>query len=171
MAQASADRSRLARALGHADLVNACTGVGTQFQSRRHRRNRAARGCPRASSYYFFMVFVVIRNKTKATAGRALAFIVRIFVDDTIAIAVWTSFHATGVWRSSHVCLCTVSLRHRTFFLSRCSRLEPGTADRAPLEEKPRAKQSSPGLSPWHWRASLPWPGTLISSWLCGGHR
>jgi len=43
------------------------------------------------------MVFVVIAYKTKATAGRALAFIVRIFVNDTIAIAVWTSFHAIGV--------------------------------------------------------------------------
>jgi hypothetical protein len=44
-----------------------------------------------------------------------MAFIVRIFVNDTIAIAVWTSFHATAVWRSSHVCLCTVWLRDRTF--------------------------------------------------------
>ena len=43
--------------------------------------------------YYFFMLVVVIRYRTKATARRALAFIVRIFVNDTIAIAVWTSFH------------------------------------------------------------------------------
>jgi hypothetical protein len=43
--------------------------------------------------YYFFMIVVVIRYKTKATARRALTFIVRIFVNDTIAIAVWTSFH------------------------------------------------------------------------------
>ena len=43
--------------------------------------------------YYFFMVVVVIRYKTKSTARRALTFIVRIFVNDTIAIAVWTSFH------------------------------------------------------------------------------
>ena len=43
--------------------------------------------------YHFFMIVVVIRYKTKATAHRALAFIVRIFVNDTIAIAVWTSFH------------------------------------------------------------------------------
>jgi hypothetical protein len=42
--------------------------------------------------YYFFMAVVVIRYKTKATASRALTFIVRIFVDDTIAITVWTSF-------------------------------------------------------------------------------
>ena len=49
------------------------------------------------------MVFVVIRYKTKATAGRALAFIVRIFVNDTLAIAVWTSFYAIRVWRSFHV--------------------------------------------------------------------
>ena len=61
------------------------------------------RGYPRASFYYFVIVFVVIRYKTKATAGRALAFIVRIFVNDTIAIAVWTSFHAIRVWRSFHV--------------------------------------------------------------------
>jgi hypothetical protein len=47
--------------------------------------------------YYFFMVFVVIRYKTKATARRALTFIVRVFVNDTIAIAVWTSFHAIAV--------------------------------------------------------------------------
>jgi hypothetical protein len=39
------------------------------------------------------MIVVVIRYKTKATAGRALTFIVRIFVNDTIAIAGWTSFH------------------------------------------------------------------------------
>ena len=44
-------------------------------------------------SYYFFMIIVVIRYKPKATARRALTFIVRIFVNDTIAIAVWTSFH------------------------------------------------------------------------------
>ena len=39
------------------------------------------------------MFVVVIRYETKATARRALTFIVRIFVNDTIAIAVWTSFH------------------------------------------------------------------------------
>src|SRR6476659_5323995 len=47
--------------------------------------------------YYFFMIVVVITYKTKATARRALTFIVRIFVNDTIAIAVWTRFH---------VCVC-----------------------------------------------------------------
>ena len=31
--------------------------------------------------------------QNKATVRRALTFIVRIFVNDTIAIAVWTSFH------------------------------------------------------------------------------
>ena len=41
------------------------------------------------------MVIVVVTYETKATAGRALAFLVRIFVNDTIAIAVWTSLH---VW-------------------------------------------------------------------------
>ena len=35
----------------------------------------------------------LIRYKTKATARRALTFIVRISVNDTIAIAVWTCFH------------------------------------------------------------------------------
>jgi len=49
-------------------------------------------------SYYFFMV-VVISYKTEATARRALTFIVRIFVNDTIAIAVWTSF-SFHVWAS-----------------------------------------------------------------------
>ena len=39
------------------------------------------------------MIVVVISYKTKATARRALTFIVRLFVNDTIAIAVWTSFH------------------------------------------------------------------------------
>jgi hypothetical protein len=55
--------------------------------------------------YYFFMVVVVIRYKTKATARRALTFIVRIFVNDTIAIAVWTSFHVC-------VCVCTSKSMH-----------------------------------------------------------
>jgi hypothetical protein len=41
--------------------------------------------------YYFFMILVVISYKPKATAVRTLTFIVRIFVNDTIAIAVWTS--------------------------------------------------------------------------------
>jgi hypothetical protein len=40
---------------------------------------------------------VVIRYKTKAAACRALTFIVRIFVNDTIAVAIWTRFH--GVCR------------------------------------------------------------------------
>jgi hypothetical protein len=39
------------------------------------------------------MAIVVIRYETKATARRALTFIVRIFVNDTIAITVWTSFY------------------------------------------------------------------------------
>jgi hypothetical protein len=38
------------------------------------------------------MIVVVIGYKPKATARRALTF-VRIFVNDTVAIAVWTSFH------------------------------------------------------------------------------
>jgi hypothetical protein len=57
--------------------------------------------------YYFFMV-VVIRYTTKATACRALTFIVRIFVNDTIAIAIWTSFDTItiAVWISFHLCVC-----------------------------------------------------------------
>ena len=36
------------------------------------------------------MAIVVIRYETKTAARRALTFIVRIFVNDTIAITVWT---------------------------------------------------------------------------------
>jgi hypothetical protein len=43
--------------------------------------------------YYFFMAIVVIRYETKTAARRALTFIVRIFVNDTIAITVWTRFY------------------------------------------------------------------------------
>ena len=42
--------------------------------------------------YYFFMAVVGIRYETKATARRALTFIVCISVNDTIAITVWASF-------------------------------------------------------------------------------
>jgi hypothetical protein len=54
--------------------------------------------------YYFFMV-IVITYKTKATACRALTFIVRIFVSDTIATAVWTSFDTIThcSWMSFHL--------------------------------------------------------------------
>src|SRR6516165_9593676 len=47
---------------------------------------------------YFFMVVVVIRSKTKVSARRALTFIVRIFVNDTIATAIWTSFHVSSAF-------------------------------------------------------------------------
>jgi len=50
-----------------------------------------------ARGFYYFFLIVVITHKTKATARRALTFIVRVFVNDTIAIAVWTSFHAIAV--------------------------------------------------------------------------
>ena len=50
--------------------------------------------------YYFFMAIVVIRYETKTAARRALTFIVRIFVNDTIAITVWTSFYF-------HACSCS----------------------------------------------------------------
>ena len=39
------------------------------------------------------MAIVVIRYETKTAARRALMFIVRILVNDTIAITVWTSFY------------------------------------------------------------------------------
>ncbi len=53
------------------------------------------------------MIVVVIRYKTKATARRALTFINRIFVNDTIAIAVWTSFDTItiAVWIGLHLCV------------------------------------------------------------------
>ena len=57
------------------------------------------------SSYYFFMVVVVIGHTTKATARQASTFIIRIFVNDTIAIAVWTSFRAVTVCTSFHACV------------------------------------------------------------------
>ena len=49
----------------------------------------------RVCLYYFFMV-VVIRYKTTAAACWALTFIVRIFVNDTVTITVWTSFRFHG---------------------------------------------------------------------------
>ena len=56
---------------------------------------------------YYFLRIVVIRYKTKATARRALTFIVRIFVDDTIVIAVWISFDTITIalWISFHLCV------------------------------------------------------------------
>ena len=51
------------------------------------------------------MAVVVIRYEAKATARRALTFIVRIFVNDTIAITVWASFYfhvATRAGGSGH---------------------------------------------------------------------
>ena len=41
---------------------------------------------------YFFMVVVVVRYETTATARWALLFI-RAFFNDTITVAVWTGFH------------------------------------------------------------------------------
>jgi hypothetical protein len=60
---------------------------------------------PNARCLYYFLIVVVIRYKTKATACRALTLIVRIFVDDTIAIAVWTSFDTIiiPVWIGFHL--------------------------------------------------------------------
>ena len=50
------------------------------------------------------MAIVVIRYETKTAARSALAFIVRIFVNDTIAITVWTSFYF-------HACSCSPLVR------------------------------------------------------------
>src|SRR5262249_18066224 len=88
------------------------------------------------SLYYFVIVFVIIMYKTKATAGRALAFIVRIFVNDTIAIAVWTSFHAIGVWRSFQGSMLMKRRRPRSSCRvqvgpSACSRLESARPSKA----------------------------------------
>jgi len=41
---------------------------------------------------FLLLLVVVITHETKATACRALMFIVGIFVNDAIAIAVWTNF-------------------------------------------------------------------------------
>ena len=59
----------------------------------------------RSSFYYLFMVIVIIPYEANATACRALTFIVRIFVNDAIAVAVWTSFDtiAIPVWISFHL--------------------------------------------------------------------
>ena len=51
---------------------------------------------PTSCFYYFFMAIVVIRYETNTAARRALTFIVRIFVNDTIAITVWASFYFHG---------------------------------------------------------------------------
>jgi hypothetical protein len=50
---------------------------------------------------------VVIMYKTKATACRALTFVVRVLVNDTAAIAVWTSFDTITIalWISFHLCV------------------------------------------------------------------
>jgi hypothetical protein len=54
---------------------------------------RGHSGILRAKCFdYFFMTVVVITDEAKATARRALTFVVRIFVNDTIAITVWASF-------------------------------------------------------------------------------
>ena len=60
--------------------------------------------------YYFFLAVVVIRYETRATARWAPLFIVRAFFDDTVTVAVWTSFHACASWDATHrrdfICRC-----------------------------------------------------------------
>ena len=53
------------------------------------------------------MAIVVIRYETKTAARRALTFVVRIFVNDAIAITVWTSFyfHVDAMPGGSDPCL------------------------------------------------------------------
>jgi hypothetical protein len=58
------------------------------------------------------MAIVVIRYETKTAARRALTFIVRIFVNDTIAITVWASFYF-------HACSCA----HPWYGLAELSRV------------------------------------------------
>jgi hypothetical protein len=63
-----------------------------------------------SSFYYFFMAIVVIRYETKTAARRALTFVVRIFVNDTIAITVWTRFYfhvAARASGSDPACSCS----------------------------------------------------------------
>jgi hypothetical protein len=59
------------------------------------------------------MAVVFISYETKAAARRALTFIVRIFVDDTVAITVWTGFcfhfGLEGGWAYRH----DSDLKHR----------------------------------------------------------
>jgi hypothetical protein len=45
-----------------------------------------------ARCFYYFFLVVIIMHETKATAFRTLMFIIGIFVNDAIAIAVWTGF-------------------------------------------------------------------------------
>ena len=62
------------------------------------------------SFYYFVIAIVVIRHETKAAARRALTFVVRIFVNDTIAITVWTRFYfhvAARASGSDPTCSCS----------------------------------------------------------------
>ena len=52
--------------------------------------------------YYFFLVVVVIRYETTTAACWALLFIVSAFFNDTITVAVWTSFHVCASWGCYH---------------------------------------------------------------------
>jgi hypothetical protein len=87
---------------------------------------------------------VVISYKTKATACRALTFIVHIFVNDTIAIAVWTSFDTItiAVWISLHLCVPS-----------------GGCSD---------SRAMSLSASNGHWRASSHWHRQGGIAGLCG---
>jgi hypothetical protein len=66
-----------------------------------------ARECDRACSIrlpgvYYFLVAVVVRYETTATARRALLLIVGAFFNGTITVAIWTGFHVrlTGCYHA-----------------------------------------------------------------------
>jgi hypothetical protein len=54
-----------------------------------------------ASVQYLVVVFVIISNETTATARWALLFIFRAFVNDSITVALWTSFHVCTPYGTS----------------------------------------------------------------------
>jgi hypothetical protein len=94
-------------------------------------------------------VVVVIRYKTKATACRALTFIIRIFVNDTIAIAVCTSFDTItiAVWISFHLCVCVSSVARPTTFITGSVRLTPKSGRAAACSKSPLCARSGSGAS------------------------
>jgi hypothetical protein len=60
--------------------------------------------------YYFFLAIVIISYETAATARWALLFIVRAFFNDTITVAVWTSFHVCASWGCYHTLALVMGL-------------------------------------------------------------
>jgi hypothetical protein len=58
-----------------------------------HRPSILPHWSPAGSARHFFII-IVIRHETTAAAPWALLLIVRTFLNDAIAFAVWTGFHA-----------------------------------------------------------------------------